>query len=135
MAGWAGLTVSSVGRRAGCRGERGAGDGLVLHDGVTSNRSRRQPARCPGTREGAWATAVRGPLGARVGAREAPAPTRIVPGMTGRPTLTGGTSRAGAATSSAALTSAGTIARDLGTHAPAVTHATAAAGVPVAVRV
>src|SRR5215831_19801913 len=109
MAGWAGLTVSSVGRRAGCRGERGAGDGLVLHDGVTSNRSRWRPARCPGTREGAWATAVRGPLGACVGAREPPAPTRILSGMTRRPTLTGGLSLAGAATLRAALTRAGTV--------------------------
>jgi len=35
----------------GCRGERGAGAALVLHDGGTSRRSRRQPARCPGTGE------------------------------------------------------------------------------------
>jgi hypothetical protein len=61
--------------------------------------------------------------------------------MTRRPTLNGGTSRAGAATSSAAPTRAGTVVRNLETHAAAVTHATAAAHgpaaahMPVAIRV
>jgi hypothetical protein len=60
--------------------------------------------------------------------------------MTGRPTLTGGTSRAGAATLSAVLTRAGTVVPVPETHvataqASAVTHATAAAHVPMAIHV